>query len=254
MEPLLSPAGRRAIREVMRREPLLAFDFDGTLAPIVAHPDDARVPPVTVDRLKALMAFRPVAIVTGRQVVDVVPRLGFEPSFVVGSHGAEDPAGCLPVPDPSGLDRMRERLLARAARWQPLGIEFEDKGRSIALHFRRAPDTLLAETCIAELLSPADPGVEVFGGKYVVNLTAAGAPDKGDAVASLVDRAGAGAAVFIGDDLNDESVFARAPAHWLTVRIGRVPESGARWGIDDQADVNTMLDQMLACHREHAPR
>ncbi len=249
MQTLWSGAGRQALNEVMCREPLLAFDFDGTLAPIVQHPPDARVSVATSQRLQALMTWRPVAIVTGRQVADVRPRLGFEPSYVVGSHGAEDPAGLLRPPDGLGLERLRKHLLAQAARWQPLGIEFEDKGQSLALHFRQAPDALRAEACIAELLSPPDPAVAVVGGKCVVNVTAAGAPDKGDAVASLVQRSGSKAAVFVGDDLNDESVFARAPAHWLTVRVGADAQSQARWFLPAQTDLQQLLDEMLALRR-----
>ncbi len=85
-----------------------------------------------------------------------------------------------------------------------------------------------------------------FGGKCVVNVVAAHAPDKGDAVVALVERAGAAAAVFAGDDVNDEAVFRRAPPHWLTVRVGPLePTSAARFRLDDNAEVAQMLDRML---------
>ena len=88
MEPFFSPAGDAALAQFLARRPLLAFDFDGTLAPIVSRPDDARVPDTLAAMLARLAGLAPVAIVTGRQVDDVRPRLGFTPTYVVGNHGA----------------------------------------------------------------------------------------------------------------------------------------------------------------------
>ena len=249
MRWLFTPEGERALDAVMRRAPLLAFDFDGTLAPIVRHPDDARIAPAEAALLQRLADRRPVAIVTGRRVADVSERLGFTPHAVVGSHGAEDPGG-------SGggdalvhaLDGMRARIAARQAELDALGVLFEDKGHSLALHYRRASDPERAARCIENLLGAPDPGVGVVGGKFVANVVAAGAPDKGDAVVALAARAGADAAVFVGDDVNDEAVFRRAAPHWLTVRVGRdaaVP-SVAMYFLHDQAEVAAMLRRMLA--------
>ena len=79
MRHLLSARGEAALAALMRRRPLLAFDFDGTLAPIVARPEDARVPAAVAARLAVLALRLPVAIVTGRAIGDVRHRLGFEP-------------------------------------------------------------------------------------------------------------------------------------------------------------------------------
>jgi hypothetical protein len=90
MKRLFTPEGEAALTDTMRRQPLLAFDFDGTLAPIVARPDDARVPPAVAHRLQRLAGRLPVAIVSGRRVQDVRRRLLFAPWRIVGNHGAED--------------------------------------------------------------------------------------------------------------------------------------------------------------------
>jgi hypothetical protein len=84
-----------------------------------------------------------------------------------------------------------------------------------------------------------------------VNVVPAGVPDKGEAVTALQQRSGAGAVVFIGDDVNDESVFRRAGAHWWTLRIGReIPQSGARFFLDSLAEVATLqqeaIDRLMA--------
>jgi trehalose 6-phosphate phosphatase len=80
-----------------------------------------------------------------------------------------------------------------------------------------------------------------------MNVVIASAPDKADAVASLVRRCGASRAVFLGDDVNDEPVFATAPGEWLTVKIGREPASSqARFYLESPDEVALLLDRMLA--------
>ena len=245
MKHVFDPEGRRALAAVLQAQPLLAFDFDGTLAPIVQRPDDARVPPEVSQRVDALSRLRPVAVVTGRLVADVSRRLGFSPQFVVGNHGAEDP-GRVRGLDVSALDGLRAQLAAHGPELYAAGVQVEDKRWSLALHYRLAPDRARAVARISALLAQLDPSLRTFGGKCVINVVLASAPDKGDAVASLVRRAGCGAAVFVGDDVNDEAVFARALPGWLTVRVGRDDEqSRAGFFLDGHAQMEALLDLML---------
>ena len=248
MQHLFSPEGEAALATALRQRPLLAFDFDGTLAAIVARPDDARISQAVSARLKALSARLPLAIVTGRTVDDVRGRLGFEPRFIIGSHGAEDPAN----PDAAAalaqvLEPVRRQLQARQAELAAAGIQIEDKGASLALHYRLARDREHAQALITKLLTPADDAWRVFGGKMVVNVVPAHAPDKADAVHALVAQSQARCAVFAGDDINDEPVFASAPPHWLTIRIGRGERhSRARYFLDSPNEVAMLLERMLA--------
>jgi len=247
MQPLMSPAGALALRSLMQRRPLLGFDFDGTLAPIVAHPPDARVAPLLSRRLSRLSARLPVAIVSGRAVDDLEQHLSFRPRWVVGDHGAEHP---LTAPDPRhvrALDPLRERLRHHAVDIEQAGVVVEDKGLSIALHYRGAPVLDLALAAMEPLLRLPRESTRIVGGKRVINITAAGAPDKADAMSALVRACGASCAFYIGDDANDESVFRRAPAHWLTVRVGRDdPHSAAAWFVESDADVATLLELMIS--------
>ncbi len=77
-QALTGPEGDAALQQLMARCPLLAFDLDGTLAPIVSRPGDARVPQALAHRLARLARLRPVVVVTGRRVADArgneVPR------------------------------------------------------------------------------------------------------------------------------------------------------------------------------------
>lgn len=246
MKHLFTPPGEQALSTVMGLRPLLAFDFDGTLAPIVARPDDARVSAAIAQQLRQLATVLPVAIVTGRSVADVTPRLGFQPHYVVGNHGAEDPLDPAPPHVSPSLDALRLRLADAGPALAAAGVSIEDKGYSLALHYRLARDRDQAEATIEALMRSLEPGLEAFGGKCVVNVVDRTAPDKGDAVTRLVERSGASAAVFVGDDLNDESVFVRAPAHWLTVRIGRDdPRSRAAYFLDGHAEMALFLGMML---------
>jgi trehalose 6-phosphate phosphatase len=246
MRHLFSPEGTAAVAAVVQRSPLLAFDFDGTLAPIVDHPDDAHVPEALAAVLGAAAERWPVAIVTGRDVSDVRGRLGFAPRWIIGNHGAEDPEVLVPPGAIAALRALRLRIAAAGERLAADGVEVETKRLSLALHYRRAPDAGVALFAIEELLQGLGPELHRFGGKCVVNVAAIGLPDKGEALTSLVRRSGAGAAFFVGDDINDEAVFRRATPPWLTLRIGRdAPDSSAMFGLDSQEELTLALQRLM---------
>ena len=249
LRPLLGQQGLAALTALVRAPAVFAFDFDGTLAPIRARPDDVHVSATIALRLEKLARLRPVAIVTGRQIADVRERLGFVPSWIIGNHGAEDegdPEAAIRAR--AALDPLRERLQSRADGLSGVGVMVEDKGQSLALHFRTAPDRDAASALIEEVLAGFAPTLHVYGGKLVYNAVAADAPDKAVAVQRLIVRANAQAAFFAGDDLNDEPVFAAAQPSWVTVRIGceRREHSAARFCIDGPHEMAGVLDRIIA--------
>ena len=244
MPHLMQPAGEDALAAVLRRTPLLAFDFDGTLTPIVATPDQARISQALSGKLQRLANRLPVAIVTGRRTDDVRPRLGFEPHFIVGNHGAEMNEADI-AHGADALQAVRSELARSKVELARAGVMVEDKGLSLALHYRlsRRPDEALA--LIREVLRPAQPHCRTFPGKMVENVVPAGAPDKALAVQRLVAHCNVPCAIFMGDDVNDEPVFASAPREWLTIRVGRDPDSRAGYFLDSTAEVGLLLDRML---------
>ena len=248
LKPLLGPQGLAALAALARAPALFAFDFDGTLAPIRPRPDDVQVSTTIALRLEKLARARPVAIVTGRQIADVRERLGFTPAWIIGNHGAEDDGD----PDAAAraraaLDPLRERVRSRADGLAAAGVLVEDKGQSLALHFRTAPDRAAASALIEEVLAGFTATLHVFGGKLVYNAVAADAPDKAVAVQRLIARTGAHAAFFAGDDVNDEPVFAAARPEWVTVRIGcERRESAASWCVAGPHEMAGVLDRILA--------
>jgi len=246
MRHLFTPEGDADLIWVVARQPLLAFDFDGTLAPIVARPSQARVPVTTLRRLHRLAQQLPLAVISGRTVADLRRRLGFEPAHIVGNHGAEDPQQGQRPEWQAALDGVRDRLRSVAAELQRAGVSVEDKGASLALHYRLAADHGAAVELIDRVLEPIDPGLHVFGGKMVTNIVSAAADDKAVALRRLAQRADARAVLYLGDDVNDESVFAAREPTWLTVRVGAEHhESAARYFISGPSEVSRLLDRIL---------
>lgn len=243
---LLGGSGLAALRALAARPALWAFDFDGTLARIRRDPSKARVATLTAARLARLARRYPVAIVTGRRVADLHGRLGFEPAWIIGSHGAEDPG------DPAAARRAqvalvpaRERLSSHAQALRAAAIRIEDKGQSIALHYRTAPDHAAARECIDALFA-GRADVRAFHGRCVCNLVAPGVRGKADAVRALMRRAGVEAMFYAGDDADDEAVFGIAPRGCVTVRVGdSVRSSRAAYRVDGPGQVCAALGQVL---------
>jgi trehalose 6-phosphate phosphatase len=250
MKRLFTPEAEAALRRTMQRDPLLGFDFDGTLAPIVTLPDDARIPTPVALRLQRVAERWPVAIITGRTIEDVRRRLPFSPWRIVGSHGAESHSTGHLEGARQTLEPTRQLLVHHAEQLGRHGVSIEDKGASVALHYRLASDRTAAVQSIARALASLPPDVSVFGGKMVANIVPAWADNKGKALAGLVAELGNPAAVFVGDDVNDESVFAQDNPDWFTVRVGHdYPNSQAKYLLDGVADVARLLDLMLETPR-----
>jgi trehalose 6-phosphate phosphatase len=245
MPHLLRSGGQAALAAALQRSPLLAFDFDGTLAPIAPTPGQVRVSRSVSGKLRRLSARLPVAIVSGRSVADVSSRLDFEPHFVVGNHGAEMDAEAAAART-GELDEARRLLALQAQALATLGVSVEDKGLSLALHYRLSRSPEQAKAAIRQVLQPLEARFRTFAGKMVENVVPMDAADKSRAVHQLVRQTGAGCAIFIGDDVNDEPVFESAPEDWLTIRVGREdPTSSAAYFLDSTAEVALVLDRML---------
>jgi trehalose 6-phosphate phosphatase len=224
------------------RRALVVVDFDGTLAPIVADRARARLPAPTRRCLAALAARTPVVVLSGRARADVARRLGGVPLHrVVGNHGAEWDEG----PGPAGPRRQVARwraALAGALAGLP-GVEIEDKGLSLAVHYRRAPRPAAARRAILGAVAALAPAADVTGGKRVVNLGVRG-HDKAAALRRLRRRFPARPILFVGDDENDERAFAARVPGVVSVRVGPCRATRARYLLRDRRDVDRLLDAL----------
>lgn len=210
-----TPEGRAGLAAILR-EPgraLLAVDFDGTLAPIVADPAAARPHPAVIPALIRLAPLvGTLAVITGRPAEIAVGLGGFEavPGIIVlGHYGWERwEAGVLASPPSQpGVAVARQRLpglLATAA----VGTWVEDKGHALAVHTRRAADPAGALKDLAAPLArlAADTGLACEPGRLVIELRPRGV-DKGSALFSLVAKRSSGPLLFAGDDLGDLAAF-----------------------------------------------
>lgn len=260
MNHLFTPEGKAALERLARQRTLYGFDFDGTLAAIVARPDDAFASDVTERKLATLGALVPVAILTGRSIADMRQRIEFTPLHLIGNHGAEGLPSPLHhslansltanegTPDHGSIARewLRQWPAAIAARSDDPGIFVEDKTYSISIHYRLAVDREAAERAVAAAVATLLPAPRVIGGKCVFNLLPEGAPDKGNALATLVRFEHCDAAFYIGDDETDEAVFYGAPADWVTVHVGDSEDSAARFFVEHQREIDDCLDLLIA--------
>jgi trehalose 6-phosphate phosphatase len=210
--------GRNGLAALISQPPqaLVAVDFDGTLAPIVADPAAARATPAATAALSRLARLAgTVAIITGRPAADAAAFAGIAdvPGIIVlGHYGMQRwERGKLSSPAvPPGLSTARAELpavLSAAAAAQ--GTYVEDKGEALAVHTRRAaqPQAEL-ERLRAPLAGLAEQtGLALEPGRFVLELRPPGA-DKGRAIAELVAERAPGAIMFCGDDLGDRAAFA----------------------------------------------
>ncbi len=222
---------------------LLAFDFDGTLAPIVSDRELAGMRPRTRTLFAAVCERYAVAVISGRGRQDVTARLGgCEPKYVIGNHGAE-PGDCLDALERDIASVLP--LLQQALRGAPAGIEIEDKCYSLALHYRHASDETLAREAIARAVAAVPIPFRTTPGIGVVNVLAPGARHKGDSFLELCAAEHAERSLFAGDDVTDEDVFSAVDAPWFVgIRVGNTTSS-ARHYLRDQLEIDELL-RMLA--------
>jgi trehalose 6-phosphate phosphatase len=191
-------------------------DVDGTLAPIVQRPEDARVPEET-SRLLGRLARRYgcVACVSGRSVADVRRLVGVGGVAYAGSHGAEllEPGSTTPRVAEAfkNWERQVKAFVAErdTAELRSLRIRIEDKGPIMTFHWRGAPDEDTARTHLEGLAQEAETaGLGIHWGRKVLEIRPPVPVNKGQAVRDLVLRAGVRTALFGGDDVTDLDGFA----------------------------------------------
>jgi trehalose 6-phosphate phosphatase len=243
---LLDDAGLTELRSFVDAGTLLAFDLDGTLAPIVADPSAIVIPGHIRESVTRLCAMATVVILTGRGREDALSFLGFEPRMVVGNHGAEG----LP-----GWEEREREFRELCAGWKQQlhlclagtskGIVLEDKRLSLSLHYRNAAGRGEAFTTIMEAIGTLVPAPERISGKFVENVVPQGAPRKGRALLDIMRYFGTGRALFVGDDATDEDVFRLRYERIFGVRVGASSSTAAEYYLNDQQEIGCLLREII---------
>ena len=237
---------------------LVASDFDGTLAPIVDNPADARPLPRAAEALVALaeLPSTDVVLVSGRALAILREYSGMPSSVhLVGSHGAEFDAA---EPSDSGktpgfaLD-IDEALLSRItaeleaiADGKP-GVAVEMKPASVALHVRNASAADGSAALEAARVVGEAAGVEITAGKAVLEFAVI-STDKGEAVDILREQTDATAVTFFGDDVTDEKAFRRMRGADVGVKVGP-GETLAGYRVESPEHIAAVLEYLLQRRR-----
>ena len=238
-------------------ETAVLLDIDGTLLDLMPTPREVWVPPGLARTLNRLYRRTggALALVSGRSLNDIDLIFAPEQFPAVGGHGAEmrleADADAVAAHAPP-LDKELKRRLAAIARLSP-GILLEDKGYSLALHYRLAPH---AEKAIYEAVSLIradlpDAPIEVLPGKQVCEIKHSGFT-KASGVRELMTHPPfkGRKPFFIGDDVTDESVFAIMPDFdGVAFSVGRRAR-GVAGHFDAPSDVREFLARLLDDERD----
>ena len=248
----LTPELREAIRQIAGTEHLLvAMDFDGTMAPIVGHADDARPLPRSAAAFAGLAVLprTTTALISGRALASL--RAVASPpvnTLLIGSHGAEawlgpGSTGLTLDPEQKALLAEVRAVLADIVKEAP-GTMLEDKPAGVVLHTRLAPDDV-ADDAVAAARSVLQDrkGVFLKDGKRVLETSVVNA-SKGEGVTFLRQITGATGVLFAGDDTTDEDALARLEPGDVGVKVGR-DFTQAQYRVEAPVHVAELLEVLL---------
>jgi len=230
----------------------LLFDIDGTLIDLAPTPDGIFIPPDLTDHLHELWrrTSGALALVSGRMISDIDQIMKPLKLPAVGGHGVEMrplAGGDVQAAKVKPMDAHLKKRFTALGTFSP-GILIEDKGFSVAIHYRLAPE---AERHIFDSIAairadlPEAP-FEILNGKFVVEIKHEGF-SKATAVRELMTQppfAGR-RPIFLGDDVTDETVFAiMADIDGIAYSVGRKAQ-GVAGHFDSPNDVRMWLAAML---------
>jgi alpha,alpha-trehalase len=249
----------------LANHPAVVFlDYDGTLTPIVSHPEDALLSDEMRRALVELAGVCAVAVVSGRDLGDVTPLVGLDELIYAGSHGfdikgpddlrMEYEGGIDHLPE---LERAERELQARIGTVP--GARVERKRFAIANHYRNVaePDVEVVEKAVREVAA-MHPRLRMSGGKKVYELRPDIDWDKGRAVLWLLEaldlQRDEVLTFYIGDDVTDEDAFRVLDDWGVGVVVGDPPyETMAKYRLNDTAEVRQFLDRLTKLVRANTP-
>lgn len=215
----------------------ILLDYDGTLSPIVDHPDLAKIPPETKAILEDLSKTPSVflAIVSGRDVNNVKEKVGINDITYAGNHGFQViyPNGTKYSHQlPTGFDDKIKELISNLEKSVVRdGAWIEDKGATLTFHFRATPEEKRPELerTAREIIEKA--GFKAGNSHFAVEARPPIEWNKGKVVLMLLDREygenkwqGNVRIIFIGDDTTDEDAMLALKGNAATFRIASSAE------------------------------
>lgn len=238
---ILSPRNLPALASFAASNVLLAFDYDGTLAPIAASPAAARMRAETRRWLTRVAQRYPCVVISGRPLDDLAERLNSIPVwYLFGNHGFEPHVG-----NDEHAARVRDWVV-RLSEHLPLeqGLVIEHKKYSVTVHYRHVRNKRRVIAAIAEAVRKL-PDVRAVRGSEAINLLPSGT-HKGVAVQQARRQFACDTVIYIGDDDTDEDAFVSAPPErLLSIRVGSRGSTRARYRLRTQRDIDALLHQLI---------
>lgn len=235
---------------------LVATDFDGTLAPIREDPDAPLADPESRRALRRLSAHPAtvVAVVSGRSISDLRPRVGVPDIVYAGNHGLEIDRGSgrrVHAEARRLADEIDQACRAVGDVAGPgSGVRVQPKGLTATIHLREAPPgTREGVLSVVEDAVDDTDAIEVSEGKAIVELRPAVEQDKGSVIEELADDMPDGwRLVYLGDDDTDEDAFdaLRERADGSGIHVGTRPDTAASYRLAEQALVPGYLNALAA--------
>lgn len=206
LEDLAAPL----VRLVRTGSLLVATDFDGTLAPVVRNPSRARPLPEAAEALTGLAQRTSVAVISGRDLANLMVQCPVPGALLLGSYGLEPWLQVGPQPTVQPHSNPSARLLRLAAEIRLAishleGVEIEVKTLGIAVHYRNTAERHATGIELRRILTPIcrRESLELMRGRLVLELRDRHAGDKGTALVQLLDRLSPRGCVYAGDDHGD---------------------------------------------------
>jgi trehalose 6-phosphate phosphatase len=242
---------------IQNKEPVLFFDYDGTLTPIVKRPEDALISDEMKHALQQVASRFTVAVVSGRDMDDVKSKIGLESIVYAGSHGFR-------ISGPNGLYKEHEkseeilpqldcieRLLESGFSKGFEGVRVDRKRYAVAVHYRNAKEEdLPALNRLVEELLQDIPGFKKGEGKKIIEIK----PDvdwhKGKAINWILERLNMTNTdkyfpVYIGDDITDEDAFKALMDKGLGILVGfHGQATAAKYALKNVYQVRLLLEMI----------
>lgn len=230
------------------RRVLWGLDFDGTLAALRPNPEAVKLSREGLGIVERLASCRELAIISGRGLNDLRSRLPISALHFATNHGAEIErrGGKLWQWSSAQWSSWRQRRLWEISELaETHGGRVEDKGLSLAVHFRHAQDHLWWETQAPGALGALlDEDTRLMEGAACWNIIPTGAPNKGTAALRLCLELGCEGIVYFGDEPTDENVFTLTELPVLGIKVGH-GTSAARCRLESPEQVLEVLRQIV---------
>jgi trehalose 6-phosphate phosphatase len=250
MTYLFSEEGRLALRALTEKPTLYAFDFDGTLAPISPDRDSVKIPSSVHEPLQELGTRAPCAVISGRALADLAPRVDRAVPHLIGNHGLESPcttSAALLSAEHVCAEWMQRVNTDFAEPLKHYGVEVEQKRYTLTFHYRGVSKPGKVRTALILLLDQLTPVPRLIFGKASVNVLYPGQEGKGHAALALMKHLRQTQLFFIGDDDTDEDVFELSEGLAVGVRVGAHEKSGAGYFIHHQREIEEVLRFLIHC-------